>query len=165
MSGGHRSASQLNASFYKRYASALIRKAERMLGNRTDAEDTVQGLFVQLMQIGKTDVDLPYLFGATTRRCLNVLRDRRKQASLLANYQPETRGPVRTRCEDRVVGLELLIKLAEQLDEKKCTALALHYFDDLSQEEVAEAMGMSRRTVGKYLKEVRRTLAGLSKDG
>jgi RNA polymerase sigma-70 factor (ECF subfamily) len=154
----------LDASLYQRYAPALIRKAERMLGNRSDAEDAVHGLFVQVMQIGRTEVDLPYLFAAATRRCLNLLRDQQKQASLLANHQPETRGPVRTRCEDRVIGLDLLIKLAEQLDEKRCTALVLHYFDDLSQEEVAEAMGMSRRTVGKYLKEVRSTLAGLSKD-
>ena len=136
-----------------------------MLGNRSDAEDAVHGLFVQVMQIGRAEVDLPYLFAAATRRCLNLLRDRRKQASLLANYQPQTRGPVLTRCEDRVIGLDVLINNAEQLDEKTCTALALHYYDDLPQEEVAEAMGMSRRTIGKYLKQVRSTLASLSRDG
>jgi RNA polymerase sigma-70 factor (ECF subfamily) len=69
---------------------------------------------------------------------------------------------VRTRCEERVIGLDLLIKLSEQLDENVCTALVLHYFDDLSQEKVAEVLGMSRRTVGKYLKTVRHTLARIS---
>ena len=147
---------------YQRYAPALIRKAERMLGNRTDAEDAVHGLFVQLMQIGKTSVDLAYLFAATTRRCLNVLRDRQRQSTLLARYQPDSRGPVRTQCEDRVIGLDLLMKLSEQLDERICTALALHHFDDLTQEEVAEAMGLSRRTVGKYLKAAHGKLTTLS---
>jgi RNA polymerase sigma-70 factor, ECF subfamily len=133
-----------------------------MLGNRTDAEDAVHGLFVQLIQSGKASVDLAYLFGAATHRCLNILRDHKRQASLLERQRPETRGPVRTRCEERAIGLDLLIKLSEQLDEKVCTALVLHYFDDLSQEEVGEVMGMSRRTVGKYLKTVRNTLARIS---
>ena len=147
---------------YQRYAPALIRKAERMLGNRTDAEDVVHGLFVQLMQMRKTSLDLAYLFAATTRRCLNMLRDRRKQATLLARHQPDPRAPLGTRSEDRVIGMDLLIKLNAQLDEKVCTALALHYFDDLTQEEIAEAMGMSRRTIGKYLKAAHGKLAALS---
>jgi RNA polymerase sigma factor (sigma-70 family) len=152
----------LSAALYLRYAPALIRKAERMLGNRTDAEDAVQGLFVQLIQMGKTNLDLPYLFTAATRRCLNILRNQRQQANLLQRQEPDSRGPVRTRCEDRVIDLDLLIKLSERLDENVCTALALHHFDDLTQQEVANAMGMSRRTVGKYLKVAQKTLVRLS---
>ncbi len=153
----------MNEALYRKYGPALLRKSERILGNRADAEDVVQALFSQLVYSGQTrGVDLPYLFRATTHRCLNLLRDRSRQAELLANQEPALRGPVRTRCEDRVVDLDLLTRLAQRLDDRVGEVLIYYYFDDLSQEEVAELAGLSRRTVGKYLQRIRDTLFQLS---
>ena len=56
---------------YRRYAPALLRKAERMLQDRDEAQDLVQGLFLDLMQRPDTPADLPYLYRAVTHRCLN----------------------------------------------------------------------------------------------
>lgn len=153
----------MDEALYRKYGPALLRKAERLLGNRADAEDVVQALFSQLLYSGETrGVDLPYLFRATTHRCLNVLRDRSRQAELLAQQEPALRGPVRTRCEDRVIDLDLLTRLMRRLDDKVCAVLVYHFFDDLTQEEVAALAGLSRRTVGKYLQRIRDTLSQLS---
>jgi RNA polymerase sigma-70 factor (ECF subfamily) len=60
---------------YQRYGPALLRKAARLLGNEADAQDVVQGLFVEMLRRRDMDRDLPYLYRSVTNRCLNFLRD------------------------------------------------------------------------------------------
>lgn len=148
---------------YKRYGRALLRKAERILQNREDARDIVQGVFVEMLQRGQTDADLAYLYRAVTTRCLNLVRDRKRRAELLARQDPALRGVVRTGCEEVVLGLDLLAKLARRLDRRSLEVIVCHYYDDMTQEETAAHLGISRKTVGKRLAKVRaevRALAG-----
>jgi RNA polymerase sigma-70 factor (ECF subfamily) len=139
---------------YARYGRALLRKAERILGSRADAQDLVQALFVDLLQ-REGDVDLPYLYRAITNRCLTFLRDEKNRARLLAEHDDALRGPVRTREGDRVVDLDLLAKLVSTLDETTVEILVYRFFDDMTQEEIADVTGISRKTVGKKLDDVR----------
>ena len=87
---------------YERYGRALLRKAERIVGNREDARDILQALFVDLLERGAdADAnDLAYLYRAVTNRCLNVIRDRNNRARLLARQDAVLRGPTlaQTRC-------------------------------------------------------------------
>lgn len=139
---------------YRRYGPALLRKCERMLGNRDDAEDIVQGLFIDLLKKKRTDEGLPYLYRAATNRCLNLIRNRKKQRALLEqNAVPIEMSP-RSRLEDTVVGFELLSRLVRKLDKKSSEILVYKYVDDLTQDEISEMMGLSRRTVGKKLKHI-----------
>ena len=151
---------------YDRYGRALIRKAERILGSRDDALDVVHSLFVDLVDQpeGRT-LDLPYLYRAVTNRCLTLLRDEKNRARLLAEHDVARRGPVRTRLDDRAVDLDLLAKLVARLDAVEGEILALHVFDDMTQDEIAAAVSLSRKTVGKKLEhiaEVARELARAS---
>lgn len=139
---------------YARYGRALLRKAERILGSRADAQDLVQALFVDVLQRDE-DVDLPYLYRAITNRCLTFLRDERNRARLLAEHDEVLRGPVRTREGDRVIDLDLLAKLVSTLDESTVEVLVYRFFDDMTQEEIASMTGISRKTVGKRLDDVR----------
>lgn len=140
---------------YRRYGPALLRKCERMLKNRADAEDVVQTLFVDLLQKeGKTDVDLPYLYRAATNRCLNLMRDSKRRTALLEREQT-CLTPSRTLCENRVLDLDLVTKLAARLDRKTAEILVYHFVDDLTQEEIAELLHTSRKTVGKKLNKIR----------
>jgi len=75
----------------------LLRKAERMLHNCEDAADVVQELFVDLLQRGQTEADLPYLYRAVTNRCLNVLRNADNRARLLAREEPMLSAAPRVR--------------------------------------------------------------------
>lgn len=139
---------------YARYGRALLRKAERILGSRADAQDVVHALFVDLLQRNE-DVDLPYLYRAVTNRCLTFLRDEKNRARLLSANDDALRGPVRTRCDDRILDLDLLAKLVSSLDESTVEILVYRFFDDMTQEEIAEVVGISRKTVGKKLDDVR----------
>src|SRR3984957_9745754 len=71
---------------YERYGRALLRKAERIVGNREDARHILQALFVDLYQRSDTPMDLPYLYRAVTNRCLTFVRDETNRARLLERH-------------------------------------------------------------------------------
>lgn len=129
-----------------------------MLRNREDARDVVQSLFMDLLQRGETDLELPYLYRAVTNRCLNMLRDRAVHARLLHAAAPTLPTLVRTTCEDRAIDFDLLVKLCRELDDAHAELLVFRYVDDLSQDEIAELTGTSRKTVGKRLARVQQAV-------
>lgn len=139
---------------YTRHGRALLRKAERMLGSRADAQDLVQALFVDLLQRGE-EPDLPYLYRAITNRCLTFLRDENNRARILAGNDDALRGPIRTRCDERAIDLDRLAKLVTALDAETVEVLVYRYFDDMTQEEIAAMLGLSRKTIQKRLDDVR----------
>ncbi len=146
---------------YARYGPTLLRKARRMLGSAADAEDVVQSVFVDLVRRGQRGADLPYLFRAVTTRCLNHVRDRGNRARLLERQEPALRGLVRTRCDDQVIGMDLLTKLCDRLDPACAEVLVYRYFDDLTQDEIADMQSVSRKTVGARLARVREAVQAL----
>lgn len=142
-------------SAYRAYGPALVRKAERILRSREDATDVVHALFVDLIPKWNRDVDLPYLYRAITNRCLNVVRDRGTRARLLEREQAVAAPVGRVRLEDQVVGVGLIAALAERLDEGHLQVLVCRFVDDMTQEEIAEHLKLSRKTIGKRLDRIR----------
>jgi len=132
-----------------------VRKAQRLLRNREDAVDVVHGLFVDLLPKWSSDVDLPYLYRAVTNRCLNLLRDAGTRARLLAQ-QGDVAAPLgRVKLEDEVVGSALITALAQRLDESHFEVLVARFVDDMTQDEIAAQLGLSRKTIGKRLDRIR----------
>ncbi|HEY6463791.1 MAG TPA: sigma-70 family RNA polymerase sigma factor [Polyangiaceae bacterium] len=150
---------------YERQGRALLRRALRLLGNADDARDDVQGLFVDLCQRGDVPTDLPYLYRSVTNRCLTLLRDESNRARLLDRNDAALVPPARTRCDDHVIGLDLLTKLAKELDDSETEVLTYRYLDDMTQEEIASLLGLSRKTVGKRLDRVREVVRRIAELG
>jgi RNA polymerase sigma-70 factor, ECF subfamily len=149
---------------YQRHGRALLRKAERILQSKADAQDMVHALFVDLLSKGETP-DLPYLYRAITNRCLGYMRDESNRARLLEAHDDALRGQVRTRCDEHVIGMDMLVKLAASVDERTLEIVFYRYFDDMTQEEIAVMLGISRKTVGKKLDDVRSVVDSLSAGG
>jgi RNA polymerase sigma-70 factor (ECF subfamily) len=148
---------------YLRYGPALVRKAQRLLRNADDATDLVQGLFVDLIaRREQTPVELPYLYRAVTNRCLNLIRDQRGRARLLEREQPALTPTSRLGDQARVIGLDLLGKLGERLDEGQLEVLVCRYLDEMTQDEIAEHLGLSRKTVGKRLARAHEEIAAIA---
>ncbi|MEO8846103.1 MAG: sigma-70 family RNA polymerase sigma factor [Kofleriaceae bacterium] len=146
---------------YRAHGPALVRKAERMLRSREDAIDVVHALFTDLIPRWNKSVDLPYLYRAVTNRCCNVLRDRGTRARLLEREQ-QTAAPVgRVRLDDQVVGVGLIAALAEQLDEAHMQVLVARFVDDMTQDEMSDHLGVSRKTIGKRLDRIREAVIAL----
>jgi len=148
-------------SAYRAYGPALVRKAERILRSREDATDIVHALFVDLIPKWNRDVDLPYLYRAVTNRCLNVVRDRGTRARLLER-EPAAAAPVgRVQLEDQIVGVGLIAALADRLDHGHLEVLVARFVDDMTQDEIAAQLGLSRKTIGKRLDRIRDTVIEL----
>jgi RNA polymerase sigma-70 factor (ECF subfamily) len=150
---------------YLRYGPSLVRKARRMLGNDADAQDVVQALFVRLLAEGMHDVDLPYLYRAVTHNCLTWLRDHHNRARLLQRQAPALGPQLRTRCDEQAIGQDLLLKLLAELSERQSAVLVYRFLDDCSQDEIAELLQTSRKTVGKDLAQVRAAIERLQREG
>jgi len=150
---------------YQRYAPALLRKCQRMLQNKEDAEDIVQGLFVDMLKKKQTQLDLPYLYRAVTNRCINFMKYRENRRKLLQKQDVVLRGPVRIRCDELALGLDMLTKLVDRLDKKSVEILIYHFFDDMTQEEISDLMKLSRKSVGKRLSRIRERVKELALNG
>ncbi|MFH1469303.1 MAG: sigma-70 family RNA polymerase sigma factor [Pseudomonadota bacterium] len=150
---------------YRRYGPALLRKCERMLGNRPDAEDVVQTLFIDLYRKGRADVDLPYLYRAATTRCLNRIRDSRRQRELLAQHGDVLLCSGPGLPEARTVTVDLLRQLVGGLDERSSEILVFRYLDQMTGDEIADLLGISRRAVTKRLERIRLALEALAQHG
>lgn len=149
---------------YRAFGPQLVRKAERMLRSREDAVDVVHTLFTDLLPTWSSAVDLPYLYRAVTNRCLNLVRDRGTRARLLER-EPVAAAPLgRVRLDDEVVGVALIAALAERLDEPHLQVLVCRFVDDLTQDEIAEQLGVSRKTVGKRLDRIRDAVVELRQE-
>lgn len=146
---------------YRTFGPALVRKAERMLRSREDAVDVVHALFADLLPSWTSDVDLPYLYRAVTNRCLNLVRDRGTRARLLEREATAAAPLGRVRLDDEVVGVGLLAALAERLDDGHLQVLVCRFLDDMTQDEIAGHLGISRKTVGKRLDRIRDTVTAL----
>ena len=150
---------------YQRYGPALLRKCQRMLQNRHDSEDIVQGLFVDLLKRGTTDVDLPYLYRAVTNRCINHLKYGANRRRLLQQHDVKLRGPARLACDEQVIGLDLMVKLSQKLDQAHTEVLVFRYFDEMSTRQIGELVGTSRKTVEKRLRRIKAEVARLTAGG
>lgn len=146
---------------YARYGPALVRKAERMLRSRDDALDMVHALFADLLASGERSYELPYLYRAITNRCLSWLRDERNRARLLALHD-SSRASVAEPIDQRAIGVDLVAKLAVRVDDDVLETVIAHHLDGMSHDEIAELMGVSRKTVGRKLERAREALAALS---
>jgi RNA polymerase sigma-70 factor (ECF subfamily) len=153
-------ASDLQAA-YRAYGAQLVRKAERMLRSREDAIDVVHALFTDLIPRWNSSVDLPYLYKAVTNRCCNLLRDRGTRARLLEREHAAAAPVGRVRMDDEVVGIALIAALADELDEAHVQVLVARFVDDMTQDEIAEHLGVSRKTIGKRLDRIREAVVKL----
>ena len=138
-----------------------MRKAERVLRSREDAIDVVHALFVDLIPKWDRSMDLPYLYRAVTNRCLNVLRDRANRARLLEREGTAAAPIGRVKLEDQVVGVGLLAALADKLDDDHMQVLVARFVDDMTQDEIAAQMKLSRKTIGKRLDRIRDAVVAL----
>jgi RNA polymerase sigma factor (sigma-70 family) len=132
---------------YDLYGAQVFRRARTLLRDPESARDATQEVFLRAVQDpgGVRAHPLPWLFRVTRNLCLNNLRDNRRRVQLLAGRSPEIAGDDRT--DARLVVSDLLARVPADLQE-----IAVYYYlDDLSHEDIAAIVGVSRRTVGNRL--------------
>lgn len=143
------------ADLYRKFGPAIYSRCRRLLKDDALAEDATQEVFVRVMRHIEAAPDdaaaLAWIYRISTNFCLNQIRDRSRQAEPTAPEElPEGEGVV---AEPQMLDRELALKLIERTPEKLREVVVLYYLDGLDQEEVAEVLEISRRTVINRLQE------------
>jgi len=145
---------------YRKHAPGAFRRAQRMLGNISDADDVVHDVFLALFerydQYRRASSLSTYVYAAVTHACLNRIRNRKRRAGLTRARQlaglahDPGHGP-----ESSAAARALLERLPEPLAE-----VAVYYhLDELSQREIADILGCSHTHVAELLSRLSRWVA------
>jgi RNA polymerase sigma factor (sigma-70 family) len=134
-----------------------LRTAAAVLGSREAASDVAQDVAVEVIARVKTLRD-PAAFEAwvhriTVRRTMHAIRarDRRREEPLDERDLPCMPDPAGARAEP-------LVDALRELPERQRVALALRYVHDLSDREIAAALGCREGTVASLLSRGRAAL-------
>jgi RNA polymerase sigma-70 factor (ECF subfamily) len=159
----------------EQYQHIVYNQAYRMLGNREDAEEATQDIFLNIFRSlesfrGASKLST-WIYQITANECITRLR--RKQLTMLSFDEPyEKDGKTLTeiipeRCPDaesRMISsetAEMIRSQVRRLPPKWAMAISLYHFDDLSYDDIAEIMEIPRATVATYIMRGRKQLAQL----
>lgn len=149
------------AELYERYAPAIYARCRRLLGSSAAGRDALQESFVRVLQhhrtLGPGEQTLRYLYKTATNVCINQLRQRsvRERAAADIASQISARPARQPALDDR----ELVQMLLDRCDEIAVGVAVMHFVDGMTQVEVAETLGITRRTVYNRIRQIER-LAG-----
>ena len=145
---------------YRKYGHSVLRRARQILASDDEAAEVLQELFASLVARpeqfdGRSALSM-YLYAATTYVCLSRLRNRRNRHRLI-NEQVR---PWSTDVDPRSTEAGSMVRdLLAQLTDDEARAAVYHYLDGMSQAEIAEVLGCSRRTIAKLLERVAQRFA------
>lgn len=141
-------------TFFYELLPGVIRMAQRMAGDRTTAEDIAAEAFARAFARWDKVGALPYREAWVMRVAANLAIDLTRRRRL-----PPVPAPVAADPADQVA---LRLSLAEalgHLPRSQRDAIVLRYLADLSEEDVARALGVRPGTVKSHLHRARQTLA------
>lgn len=154
-------------AFVRDASPGLVRTAFLMVGDRGHAEDLVQTTFVRLVGRFRSDDPRPVALARTI--LANLVKDRRRQRDrrvIETNLEPIVESSRVSAIDprfDAVVERDRLMSAVRRLPNRQRAVLVLRFYDDMSVEDVAAAIGCSTGTVksttSDALRNLRRILA------
>jgi RNA polymerase sigma-70 factor (sigma-E family) len=144
-----RDARQHVTALYQAHALGLVKLAVLMTGDQSTAEDVVQDAFLGLYRrwpsLHDADKAIGYLRSSVLNGCRSIHRVRyRRQAVTLD--PPE---PVESAEAEAMLGEahREVLEALRQLPPRQREAVVLRYYLDMTEDQTARAMGVSRGTV------------------
>lgn len=154
-------AREVVAELYRVHALALVRFALTLVGDRPTAEDVVQeafaGLHRSMHKLADPARSLAYLRVCVVNGCRSVHRSRRRALGRRMQQEPlvwsaESAAMAR---EDSRQALQAVAALPRRARE----ILAMRYYLDMPDAEIAAALGVSRGTISSTASRALSTLA------
>jgi RNA polymerase sigma-70 factor (ECF subfamily) len=152
------------AGLYRTYGPAVYRRCLRLLRDRELARDATQDVFIQLLRQWNTSTEprtvLAWIYRVATNHCLNLLRNARRRGEQPLDLAPGKADGVQSLDPQRLVAQQVLSRF-----DPTTQAVAVGVFvDGMEHEELARALGISRRTVSRrlehFIQSARQYLAG-----
>jgi RNA polymerase sigma-70 factor, ECF subfamily len=154
------------APLVRRYQRVLFNVAWRMLGDREDARDVVQGAFVKAWEkLGTFDPRyrfFSWIYRIVVNESLNA-RGRRPLLQTLETDVPAPGGPEEELwSRERTDCLQAALRRLTGDDRE---VIVLRHFAELSYAEIGEALGVAEKTVKSRLHEARQRLGRMLQPG
>jgi len=155
---------------YKKCHRGLYDIARKILRNEDDAKDMVSNVFEKMWK--KEDKDfitmngiMSFLHASTRNECISLLREKERQEKKHKAFGwiadmtvPGSDGEL-----IKAAAKEMLYAEIEKLPPRRRKVIKLRYLEEMSEEEVAATLGVSRHTVRnqeqKALKKFKETLS------
>ncbi len=151
-------------AFFRQYERLVFKNAYLMTGTREEAEDVLQEVFVSVWKSRHTFNPnrgklTTWLHRITVNKCLE--RNRKKKLAPVSLEGLDLPG---TQPSDEILvtrqEYDKLIEAMNSLDAKHRVVLVLRYFNDLSYEEIAQAVGIPLGTVKSRINNGLKLLRG-----
>ena len=146
--------SELEILFKTHYA-AMYRLAVSLLYDADEARDVVSDVFASLLDVGMTirsDHARGFLLTCVRNSCINVSRHKQMRERFIKLYstgsEPQVTGP-----DDSMMLAELRDYIDNQLPPLSRRIFTLRYLQDMTCQQVADAVGVSRVTVHHHLSQ------------
>jgi RNA polymerase sigma-70 factor (sigma-E family) len=140
------------AQMYAEHYRALVRLSVLLLGDVESAEEAVQDSFVAMhgrwSSLREPDKALAYLRQTVVNRSRSMLRHR----GVRSRHTPPSVRDHPGADEDALVAerRELVLDALRNLPDRQREVIALRYYLDLSEADIAEALGISRGAVKSH---------------
>ncbi len=151
-------------ALFRQYERLVFKNAYLMIGTREEAEDVLQEVFVSVWKSRHTFNPnrgklTTWLHRITVNKCLE--RNRKKKLAPVSLEGLDLPG---TQPSDEILvtrqEYDKLIEAMNSLDAKHRVVLVLRYFNDLSYEEIAQAVGIPLGTVKSRINNGLKLLRG-----
>lgn len=146
--------SELEILFKTHYA-AMFRLAMSLLYDEDESKDVVSDVFASLLGGGlaiRSDNARGFLLTCVRNSCINVIRHKQMRECFMKLYsnraEPLADGP-----DDSLTLAELREYVDNNLPPLSRRIFTLHYLQDMTCQQVADAVGVSRVTVHHHLSQ------------
>lgn len=161
---------------FDRYASRVVNFIHRFLHDREASEDVAQEIFLRVYRAKERyDSSRPFrswIFSIAARLASNWLRDKKRHPQHSLDGRPDddgdsraltqtlrdTSSPLEAAMEERSRKAQAVQECLAALPESQRTAVLLSRFEEMSYEEIAQAMDLSVASVKSLLFRARQTL-------
>ena len=166
---------------YQQHNGLVLKTAYLITGNRDEAEDVLQEVFVSVWKARRTydpgkGKFTTWLHRITVNQCAKMHRKKKPAIRSLEKVQKEglhlSKSDVSQSTDQSAIQnyeFEDLIVRLNLLDSKHRSVMVLRYFNELSYEEIAQTLGIPLGTVksriNQSLKSIRKQLVTLGKEG
>lgn len=139
------------AALYRQYGPAVYRRCFTLLRDREAARDATQEVFGKLLRdrerlAGRDDV-LPWIWRVTTNHCLNLRRNARRHGEEELSLDL----PISDNASGSVPDRQLAQQVLSRFDAETQAVAVGVLVDGMEHQEVADVLGISRRTVLRKL--------------
>ena len=140
---------------FKTHYPAMYRLAMSLLYDEDESKDVVSDVFASLLDGSMTfssDNARGFLLTCVRNSCINVIRHKRVRERF-ANLYSTSSEPLADGPDDTMMLDELRDYINKQLPPLTCRIFTLRYLQDMTCQQVAEAVGVSRVTVHHHLSQ------------